>query len=220
MKYDAMQQILEKYEMHLDSQEPPYLAAIRHAFSGSRHKIPSPPSRSYYDPGFRREKETESFVRPSDNISSVSGWVSTVMLFLGTASERRGRHLVYGLGGSLLVDDTLVLEIVDRGTAESDAHWQMKAARSAIGQLWRCLRSHGIADPRTRSVTIVANSAATQWLAPSERPKRAKLGARVRLDWTAVTSEIDKWRSMRWVHAGSSDPWEIRSERLAKHAMR
>lgn len=220
MDRKALLATLEKYELHLDSAEPAYLSAIRHAFATSRHKIPSPPSRPYFDPLYKLEKVTERYVTPSHNPASVNGWIDSVMLFVATSVEKRGRHQAYSLGAALLVDEALVLEVVANGSAESDVHWEMKALGMALGQLWRCLRSHGVHEPRTRSVKLVCSQLAHEWLSPGQGRTRAKCGAQMRRDWTAVAEEIARWSSMRWILFRGDDSLERRATKLAQIAMR
>lgn len=215
-----LQSVLEKYEHHLDASEPAYLSAIRAAFASSPHKIVSPPSKMYFDPLHKKEKSTERFVIPSHNPSSVNGWVDSVMLFVATKTEKRGRHNAYSLGAALLIDEALVLEVVHAGAADSEVHWEMKALGVALGQLWRCLRSHGIHDPRTRSVKLVCSQLAHEWLSPGQGRTRAKCSVEMRRDWTSVADEIGRWTGMRWILFRGDDSLERRATKLAQMAMK
>ncbi len=211
---------LTKYEMHFDSSEPAYLSAIRHAFASSRHNIPSPPSRPYFDPMHKREKHTERYVMPSHSPASVNGWIESCILFVATKTEARGRHKTYSLGGVLLIDDALVLEIFHCASAESDIHWEVQAIGIALGQLWRCLRSHGVYEPRTREVTLVCSATAIEWLSPGQGRKRAKVGQKMRRDWTAATAEAAKWTGLRWIESKGDDPLDLRAAKIAGLAMK
>lgn len=220
MKSSDVEKLLIKYEHQLDSPEPLYLAAIRHALSKTKHRIPSPPSKPYFDPKYRREKLKESFVTSADDVCSVNGWIASIHLFWQTAEQKRGRHTLYAVGASLCIDGLVVLEVSAAGSAADRAHWQIRAGQIVLGQLWRCLRSHGAPDPRRYAVSAVVSQETLDWLAPHLRARRMKLPPAIRQDWHTVTTEVDRWRLLGWTLSDCLDPLDRRAEQLAQFALR